>query len=157
MKRLPFFCLLILLCSLAKAQFVQIAVGPVFPDPIPGFSKILQMKNGNTMFLHINPDTAWNIHVYEAQYKAKTETSIEPAFGKLKNGSIEGIFEISGDAVVMISDVSESAILLYRLIIDGTNGKLKEEKQIASLKIPAMKKADLKAAAPQPGRGSPGM
>ena len=81
MKRLPFFCLLMLFCSLGKAQFLQIAEGPVFPNPTSGVSRILQLKNGNTMFLHINPDTAWNIHVYEAQYRAKTETYIEPAFG----------------------------------------------------------------------------
>ena len=152
MKRLSLFCLLILFCSLANAQFVQIAEGPVFPDPIPGVSKILQMKNGNTMFLHINPDTAWNVHVYEAQYKAKTETNIEPAFGKLKSGNIEGIFEIKGDAVIMISNADENAITLYRLIIDGTTGKLKEEKQIASLKMNPAKKGDSKTiAAPKPG------
>ena len=127
MKRLSFFCLLILFCSLAHAQFVQIAEGPVFPDPIPGVSKILQMKNGSTMFLHINPDTAWNIHVYEAQYKAKTETYIEPAYAKLKSGNVEGIFEIKGDAVIMISNVDENTMTVYRLIIDGTTGKLKED------------------------------
>ena len=151
MKRLPFFCLLILFSSLANAQFMQIAEGPVFADTIPGFSKILQMKNNSTMFFHINFSKGLNIHVYDAQYKGKTETNIEPAYGSLKAGNIEGIFEISGDAVVMISDVTENGILLYRLIIDGITGKLKDEKQIASLKRISLKKGDLKIAAPAPG------
>ncbi|MEP7165084.1 MAG: hypothetical protein ABI741_10325 [Ferruginibacter sp.] len=150
MKRLPFFCLLILFSSLSKAQFLQMAEGPVFPDPVPGISRILQLKNGNTMFVHINPDTAWNIHVYDAKYKAKTETNIEPAFGKLKAGNVEGIFEINADAVILISDKDENAILLYRLIIDGVTGKLKEEKQIAALRLNPVKKADQKTALAQP-------
>ena len=65
----------------------------------------------------------------------------------MKAGHVEGIFEIKGDAVVIISDAAENAMMLYRLIIDGTTGKLKEEKLIGSLKMNTDKK-DSKAVQP---------
>ena len=148
MKRLSFFCLLILFCSFANAQFVQVAEGPTFSDTIPGFSKILLMKNFSTIYFHINFDLGIDVQVYEPKYKVKTENNIEPAYGKLKAGKIENIFETNGDAVVMISNTLENAIVLYRLIIDGTTGKLKEEKQIASLNIYNAKRSSKNLAEP---------
>ena len=132
MKKPIIFFFLVLFCSMVNAQLVQIAEGPVFPDTIPGYSKILQMKNYSTMFFHINFTEGLNVHVYEPKYHAKTETNIEPSYGKLKSGNIEGIFEINSDAVILISNTDENTRSLYRLIIDGTTGKLKDEKLIAS-------------------------
>ncbi len=152
MKKLCFLSGLILFIFNTNAQMVQLADGPVFTDTIPGYSKILHMKNYSTMFFHINFNTGINIHVYEPKYHAKTETNIKPAYGNLNAGSIEGIFEINSDAVIMISSKVENTISLYRLIIDGTTGMLKDEKQIASLKLIPLKKADTKmATAWQPG------
>ncbi len=152
MKRLSFFCLLILFFFNANAQFVELAYGPVFADTIPGYSKILHMKNYSTMFFHVNFNKGLNIHVYEPKYHVKTETNIEPAYGNLNAGNIEGIFEINSDAVIMISNKDKNAISLYRLIIDGTTGLLKDEQQIASLKLMPLIKADAKmTAAWQPG------
>ena len=35
-----------------QAQFKAIAQGPVFEEPENGFSKVLQMKDGSTLFFH---------------------------------------------------------------------------------------------------------
>lgn len=148
MKRLSFLCFFALFCLVANAQFYQVAEGPVFSDTLAGFSKILQMKNYSTIYLHINFEQGLNVQVYEPKYRNKTETNIEPAYGKLKAGNLEGIFEANGDAVVMISSTVDNSIALYRLIIDGTTGKLKEEKQIASLNIYSVKKSDKDFAKP---------
>jgi len=148
MKRLFFLCSLVFFCLVSNAQFTQLAEGPVFSDTLAGFSKILQMKNYSTMYLHINFEQGLNVQVYEPRYRNKTETNIEPAYGKLKTGNVESVFETNGDAVVMISNATENSIILYRLIIDGTTGKLKEEKQIASLNIYSVKKSDKDFAKP---------
>lgn len=148
MKRLFFLCSLAFFCLVSKAQFTQLSEGPVFSDTLAGFSKILQMKNYSTVYLHINFEQGLNVQVYEPKYRNKTETNIEPAYGKLRAGNIEGIFEINGDAIVMISNTTENSIVLYRLIIDGTTGKLKEEKEIASLNIYSVKKTDKDFAKP---------
>ncbi len=147
MKRLSFIFLLVSFSLFVKAQFIQIAEGPVFPEPVSGISKLVQMKNGNTMLIHINPDTAWHIQVYEAQYKARTETYIEPSI-KSAPFNIGGIFEIKNDVVVFIGTANQNELVLNRLIIDGTTGKLKEDKQVAAVKLGAPKKSDKPEALP---------
>ena len=134
MKRLSFISFLLLFSFFANAQFFQYAEGPVFPDPGPGFAKILQMKDASTIFIHVSFTKGLDVQVYGFQYKEKTETKIEPAYGTLNAGNVEAIFEINGDAVVMVSNTANNETVLYRLIIDGKTGKLKEEKQIASVK-----------------------
>ena len=140
MKRFSLIFCLLLFSFLTKAQFSQFAEGPVFPDPGEGVAKILQLKNNSTMFIHVSFVKGLNVHVYDAANKVKTETNIEPAYGALKAGNVEGIFEINGDAVVLISESGKTETLLYRLIIDGKTAKLKEEKQIAAVKRASAKK-----------------
>ncbi len=134
MKRICFSSILILFYSFVNAQFFQYAEGPVFPLNDSGFAKIIQLKNGNTMFMHIDLNNGIDIHVYASEYKRKTEEHIEPAFGKIKSGKMEGVFEMNGDAVIMIADLEAegNTIKLYRLIVDGTTAKLKEEKLVAT-------------------------
>lgn len=133
MKKL-FFLLFVVLNSLSSnAQFKVIAAGPVFDEPENGFGKILHLKNGNTLFLHVTIKEGVNIKIYDAAHKQKVEKHLEPAYGKIKNGNIDGIFEINGDATLLISEIDEKKPVLYRLIIDGKTGHLKEEKKIAEL------------------------
>ena len=119
---------------LATAQFKVIAEGPVFEEPETGFNKILQLKSGYTAFIHITYKDGIDLKIYDPAHTQKVVKHIEPAYGKLKSGSIEGIFEINGDLTLMISEVDSKIPVLYRLIIDGKTGNLKEEKKIAELK-----------------------
>ncbi|CAN5819510.1 hypothetical protein BH11BAC4_BH11BAC4_12170 [soil metagenome] len=144
MKRVLIFFFLCLFSSLIYAQFTQFAEGPVFPDPGPGFAKILQMKNNSTMFIHVSFTKGLFVHVYEPINKVRTESTIEPAYGTIQQGSVEGIFEINGDAVVMVSKKDNNETVLYRLIIDGRSGKLKEEKLLISIKTAWGKTANSK-------------
>lgn len=124
-----------LLCiSLASfSQFKVIAEGPVFEEPESGFSKVLQLKNGNTAFFHITFKDGINVKIYDAKHKQKVVKQFEPSYGKLKQGSIEGIFEVSGDVTILVSEIDSKRPVLYRLIVDGKTGELKEDKQIAEL------------------------
>lgn len=134
MKTITSVILLSLSCLLTNAQFKQIAAGPSFDEPSNGFAKLLQMKNGGVLFFRIGLKDGIDVRVYDAAHKQTAVTSFEPAYGKLKGGALENVFEINGDAVLLISEVDDKKPVLYRLIIDGTTGKLKSEEKIAELK-----------------------
>lgn len=134
MKKTLLLFLSILTFNIANAQFKLIAEGPVFKEPEEGFAKILQMKNGNTMFICITVKDGINVVVYNPSHQQIAQTNIEPAYGKSDKGGIEAIFELNGNVVLMISKAVSRTPTLYRLIIDAQNGTLKDEQKIAELK-----------------------
>lgn len=52
MKKILILYLLLHVTQETKAQFTTIAEGPEFKEPEKGAAKILQLKNGNTVYLH---------------------------------------------------------------------------------------------------------
>jgi len=133
MKKVLLILLLITSFGIANAQFTSIAEGPTFEEPKTGFAKIIQMKNGRTMFICITPKDGIYVRIYDAAHKEIVVTNFEPNYGNQKGGAIEGAFEISGDAVLMISRRESGVPTLYRLIIDGKTGNLKDEAKLAVL------------------------
>ncbi len=133
MKKAPVLLFIFFISFVANAQFKTLAEGPVFEEPEQGFGKILAMQNGNTLFFHITYKDGINLQVYNAAHKQKAAKTIIPKYGRLKRAVIDAIFEIHGDAVLFISEAEDRVPSLYRLIIDGTTGALKEEKKIAEL------------------------
>jgi hypothetical protein len=115
-----------------SAQFKTLAEGPVFDEPEDGIAKILQLKSGHTLFLHITPKSTIEIQVYDAKHKKKGEQSFQLSTGK-KKLSVKAAFEINGDMVLLVETIEDRTPLLYRLIINGNNGALKNESQIAEL------------------------
>jgi hypothetical protein len=126
--------LLFTACLNAQAQFKQIAEGVPFEEPEDGVSKVVQMKNGNTFYLHLTKKEGIDLRIYDPQHTQTAATSITPSFGKLKAGTLQSFFEIKSDVVLFISEFEDNAPILYRLLFDGSTGKLKEEKTIAKLK-----------------------
>lgn len=124
--------LLLFSYSIVYAQFKSIAEGPVFDEPEEGFAKILQMKNGNTIFIHITPKKEINVQVYDASHKKKAERSFLANYEK-DNINVESSFEINNDVVLMVRTVDHRIPRLYRLIINGSTGVLKSEKKIVEL------------------------
>jgi hypothetical protein len=133
MKKITLLIFLALSYAIANAQFKQIAEGPAFQEPEDGFAKLLQMKNGNTIFIHISIKKGIEVHIYDPSHKETTVTNLEPSYGKLEHGSVDGIFEINGNAVLMITEIDSRVPVLYRLVIDGKTGNLKDDKKIAEL------------------------
>lgn len=134
MKKFLFLLVSILTVNMASAQFKLIAEGPVFKEPEDGYAKILQLKNGNTIFIHLTEKDGIDTRIYNAQHQETAATHIEPAYGKLgHNGDVESLFEINGDVVLMASKFESRTPVLYRMIIDGKTGAVKEDKQIAQL------------------------
>ncbi|MBC8033706.1 MAG: hypothetical protein H7Y03_06135 [Chitinophagaceae bacterium] len=141
MKKNPL--LLLLLCThfFVSAQFKTMAEGEVFREPESGFAKIVQLKNGYTIFCHVENKDGIDLKIYDKNHRLKAVKHLEPNYGKLKGGSIEGIFEIKGDLVLLISEIDSKSPTLYRLIIDANNGNLKKEETIAELiKVTYLKK-----------------
>lgn len=133
MKRSLSLLLIVLFCATVKAQFKPIAEGPVFKEPEDGFAKILEMKSGGTLFFRITNKDGIDIRVYDPSHKETVVTNVKPSYGKLKQGYIEGVFEINGDAVLLISEVDSRTPVLYRLIVDAKTGTLKDDKKIGEL------------------------
>lgn len=116
--------------TIVNAQFKIIAEGNRFEEPEDGYTKILQFKKGNTLFFNITFKDGIYITPYSETHKEKPQVHIEePIYGKLASKApttfIEGLYEISGDAVLFVSKVESRKTSLYRLIIDGNTGNLK--------------------------------
>lgn len=134
MKRVSLIAISMLLVFTGKAQFLQVTEGPLFPAPENGVVKLLQMKNGSTVYLHAEADSGMHVQVYEPQYRVRTETRFMPSSLKQRNLVVEGIFEMNADVVLMISGSGDEGVSLYRLLIDGKTAKLKDEQRIALVK-----------------------
>ena len=88
-----------------NAQFKLIAEGPKFEEPEDGFAKILQLKNGNTFYIHITAKDGINVRVYDASHKEKAVKTISPAYESLiidNRDAVRGIFEMNNDVLVFI-------------------------------------------------------
>lgn len=133
MKKLLFVCALLLVHTCIFAQFKTIAESKEFEEPETGFTRILQMKDGRTVFFHFTVKDGINMRFYDAAHKEKQSRNIQASFGKLKKAKVNGIFEIGGDIVAFVSELDGKHPVLYRLILDSKTGKLKKEDKIAEL------------------------
>lgn len=129
-----------MLQTMGYAQFKTIAVSPAFPEPEEGFARILQMKNGNTMFLLFSFNKGIDLKLFDGKHKQRVAKHLSPKYGKLKSPAIEAIFESGGDAVLLISEIEGRQPILHRLIIDGVKGTLKSQEMIAQLPAVGMGK-----------------
>ena len=103
------------ICTLTStAQFKQVAESPGFEEPTTGHLRILQMKNGNTAFIHITPKDGIDLRIYDAGHQEKIVSNVELGIKRVKlsnemsmfpsanEENIEGVFEINNDIVVFI-------------------------------------------------------
>jgi len=137
MKKITIILILAVLCILSlpvQAQFKLIAESSTFEEPEDGVSRIIQMKNGNTFYIHLTVKEGIDLRVYDPGHKEIVSNSVIPSFGKLKAGEFQNVFEVKGNIVLFVSEYQDNAPLLYRLIFDGSTGKLKEDKLIAQCK-----------------------
>lgn len=130
------FALLCISYLPTHAQFKLVAEGPKFEEPEEGFAKILQLKNGNTFYIHITAKDGINVRVYDASHKEKAVKTISPAYESLiieNRDAVRGIFEMNNDVLVFMykEDKEDKLPRLHRLNFDGTSGNLKKQDIIA--------------------------
>lgn len=153
MKKLSLLCVFALLQTAVFSQFRTIAESPAFEEPEDGYGRILQMKNGKTMFLVFSEKRGIELKLYDEKHKLKVTKHLNPKYGRLKMPSIEAIFETGGDAVLLIGEIDDKQPVLYRLLIDGTKGTIKKEETIGELPRLRMKQgyAMVYGGVPMPG------
>lgn len=103
MKKLRFVCALVFMHTCIFAQFKIIAESKEFDEPEAGFIRILQMKDGRTVFFHFTVKDGINMRFYDAAHKEKQSRSIQASFKNLKKAKVNGIFEINEDVIVFVS------------------------------------------------------
>ncbi|SHM77722.1 hypothetical protein [Chitinophaga sp. CF418] len=131
MKRITLMCLVTLLQAFAYGQFKTVAESPLFEEPETGHAKLLQLKNGNTVVVHLSARNGIDITIYNPEHKLAGHKHHDPSFGKLKGARVNAIFETNSTIAVLISEVQERMPVLYRLLFDGATGNLEREEKIA--------------------------
>ena len=107
-------------------------------DEFDGWTKLIQLKNNNTGLIEITKKEGVNFTLFNAQRKKITsgKLPLTKLGDKLNLVQIEGVYEIGGDFVAFIIGTEEDnkkKPVFYRLIMDGTSGKLKNEEIIGKL------------------------
>jgi hypothetical protein len=132
MKRLSLLLMFVLFQVLVFAQLKPIAEGPLFQEDVTGYSRILQLKNGNTVYLHLSLRTGIDVTIYNSDHHLKKISHIDPAFGALKGACINSLFEVDGNIILMISEVEERTPTLYRVVINGISGDMEREDKLGA-------------------------
>ena len=114
------------------AQQFKIEKSVGFDEPEYGWNKLLQLKNGNTIFFHSTRRDGIEVTVYNKQRKQIASKTLESTLwdvGKMKQSKIVGLHEINGEPVIFIVQASDREPTLYRMRINpNTGGKMNEAK-----------------------------
>ncbi|MES1249865.1 MAG: hypothetical protein ABUL46_04230, partial [Chitinophaga rupis] len=134
MNRIICVLLFLLSSTISFSQFKNLAESTPFEEPEDGLSKLLQMKNGNTVYLHIKLKEGIEIKIFDSLHHSRVDKVIEPKYNRSKYKSVEAVFEINGNVVLMVSEADDKIPVLYRIVIDGKTGNIKQDEKIAELK-----------------------
>lgn len=123
------------------AQFKQIAEGPKFEEPDKGHLRIIQLKNGNTIYFHLTPKDGVNLRLYDVSHKEKISTNFDLGIDRVKlppkegamtrsfnDEKIDALFEMNNELVVFLAECTKKQSDTYRIIIDLVTGKVKQVK-----------------------------
>jgi hypothetical protein len=105
-----------------------------FEEPTEGASRLLLMKNGNTLFFQFTVKKGVNVNVYD--HKHRTTGAVNSRIRswkqkKMKRADLKALFEVDGNAVVFLEQLIKKHPTLYRLVFDGKTGKLLREDELA--------------------------
>lgn len=117
-------------------QTPKVALSASFPEPEDGASRLLSMKNGNTLYLHFTLKDGIAVTVYNPQHQQQataTVTSKDWNNDDMKHSELRGLYEINGQAVIFLLQVANRKPSFYRIIVDGETGKLVKEDKLAEL------------------------
>jgi len=133
MKCLVVVPVFLLLAVLAFGQMKIVSQSPVFGDSeTEGIQKVLLMKNGNTCYLSLGKKSL-TVRLYSPKGAVKATKQLHPHLGKASSFIIKGLYDMSGDIVLLVSAVDNHQVVLQRVIIDGKTAVLKDEEKIGEL------------------------
>jgi hypothetical protein len=114
----------------------SVQLSPTFPEPGEGFDKLVLLPGGNTCYLHFDKKQGIITNIYNEQHAV---TATEVIKGKLWDASnlndteIDGIFAVNNQVVIFLQQLVKYKPNLYRLVLDGNNGKLIQEDKLGEL------------------------
>jgi hypothetical protein len=131
-------CLFIILFSnhLSAQVPPKVQLSQPFPEPGEGFEKILLLDNGNTCHLHFDKKLGIQVTLYnEKREVAATETVIGKLWdaGNNNDTEVDGIYNINGQVVIFLQQLVKNKPAMFRLVLDGNNGKLLKEDKLGEL------------------------
>ncbi|SHN40419.1 hypothetical protein [Chitinophaga sp. CF418] len=115
-----------------------------FEEPESGSSRIVLMKNGNTLFFHFTPKKGIDVTVYDQKHHEKgiVNNKVDSwKQKKMRSASLKGVYEINGQAVVFIQQFIKKRPTLYRMVFDAKSGRKIKEDMVASMQRVSMGKA----------------
>ncbi|ASZ12858.1 hypothetical protein KTO58_10100 [Chitinophaga pendula] len=128
-------CLLILTLS-SWAQNPAVQLSPAFTVPADGWDKLLQLKNGNTCYLHFSKKEGIYVTVYDTGGQAlhrDTVTGQQWDARNMNDTEIDGIFDINGQPVIFLQQLIKGQPTLFRIILDAQTGTLLREDLLGTL------------------------
>ncbi|MCD6011025.1 MAG: hypothetical protein K0Q79_887 [Flavipsychrobacter sp.] len=134
MKNILLFVALLATFSPVFAQQFKIEKSAGFEEPEYGWNRLLQLKNGNTLFFHAENKEGIIVVAYDKSRKEiarKTITSQLWSVRRLKTSIIASLCEINGEAVLFLLQDPK----LYRLRISSTTADVIKEDDLGSLPL----------------------
>ncbi|NSL86539.1 hypothetical protein ECE50_006840 [Chitinophaga sp. Mgbs1] len=122
--------------SVVLAQVPVVTLSEAFDEPQDGWDKLLQLRNGNTVYLHFSKRAGLRSTVYNLQRKQVATDSIVTAIwnpADLESTEIDGIYEIGGQPVIFLQQIIRDIPVLIRLVLDSQTGRLLREDKLGEL------------------------
>ncbi len=126
----------LLISSLVIAQVPVVTLGPDFSEPGDGWDKLMQLKNGNTVYLHFSKKDGLLVNIYDTARALKVADTVHAQLwnaADLESTEIDGIFEINGQPVIFLQQLVKYNPVMYRLVLDAETGRLLREDKLGEL------------------------
>ncbi|MFB6457985.1 hypothetical protein ACE38W_22125 [Chitinophaga sp. Hz27] len=127
---------LILAAIKLPAQVPIVKLSNEFNVPGDGFDKLLQLRNGNTCYLHFGQKSGLEVAMYNRQRELLNHDTLNPQRWNstdLDNTEIDAIYQINGQPVVFLQQIVKDTPNLYRLVLDPNNGHILKEDKLGEL------------------------
>ncbi len=125
--------LLGLQASQSIAQNTKYHISQPLDIPTAGWNKVLALKNGGAMLVHLEPSKPMLIKVFDSAHKeiaSHTEVTRYLDLNKHQEEVYKGMYEINGEGVLFVEQEKMSKYRLIRIRFDENDGKILEEKMI---------------------------
>jgi hypothetical protein len=128
----PLLCLA-LLAGNVSAQDYKYETSEAIDISREGWNKVLQMRNGNTLFFHFEPRKGIVVKVFDKTHKeiaSQKHVCKLLDINMLDRSFMDGIVDIGGEGVLFITQDLDNKETTIRLRIDATTGKLLGEDKV---------------------------
>ncbi|MBS1749514.1 MAG: hypothetical protein JST63_06400 [Bacteroidetes bacterium] len=124
--------LLVTLQFTCYAQFKVIGEATPFEEYTNGYGKFLILKNGNTVFCTQYREKL-NIKIFSPAHKLVKDIAPNVAAFNQDAVFVKAIFEVNNEIVLLIISRDKRTRILSRVVINGSTGVVKEDKELTRL------------------------